>query len=129
MDYDPGLQERNYGDVRGTAYADLPEDIFGPDYTPPGGESWALFHARVDAAWGRVIEVARRSSPNLAVVTHGLVLQRILAAHLDPPPGHVIDRTAWGNTCVTQIEGPPWRQVRTLACVAHLTGTTAGGTV
>src|SRR5215468_6450633 len=29
---DPGLQERNYGDVRGQAYATLGVDILAPDY-------------------------------------------------------------------------------------------------
>ena len=28
---DADLQERNYGAIRGTAYADLADDIFGPD--------------------------------------------------------------------------------------------------
>src|SRR5262249_21128987 len=37
MDVDPDLAERNFGDVRGTPYASLRTDIFGPDYEPPGG--------------------------------------------------------------------------------------------
>src|SRR5262245_7470343 len=41
IEFDAGLQERNYGDVRGVPYADLDVDIFGPDYAPPGGETWA----------------------------------------------------------------------------------------
>src|SRR5512143_3431048 len=31
---DAGLQERNYGDVRGRTYAELGVDILAPDYEP-----------------------------------------------------------------------------------------------
>ncbi len=55
LELDPGLRERDFGDVRGTAYAALTEDIFGPDYAPPNGETWAAFHLRVDAAWRGVL--------------------------------------------------------------------------
>src|SRR6266581_7026929 len=46
--FDPLLQERNFGDVRGTSYADLGFDLFAPDYAPPNGETWPAFHARAD---------------------------------------------------------------------------------
>src|SRR5712692_6798827 len=49
--YDPLLQERNFGDIRGTPYAELDFDMFAPGYAPPNGESWEVFHARVDRAW------------------------------------------------------------------------------
>src|SRR5713101_10206177 len=51
ISYDPLLQERNFGDLRGTPYAELGFDPFAPDYEPPAGESWPIFHARVDRAW------------------------------------------------------------------------------
>ena len=121
--FDSGLHERNYGDVRGTPYADLPTDIFAPSYTPPGGETWDAFHARVDAAWARAVRRARDRTDALAVVTHGLVCQRILSAHLDPPAAHDGAATHWGNTSVTIIEG---RTVQLLACTAHLTAPTVG---
>src|SRR5215475_626256 len=31
----PLLQERNFGDLRGEPYAELPENPFGPDFAPP----------------------------------------------------------------------------------------------
>ena len=31
----PLLQERNFGDIRGTPYAELGFDMFAPDYAPP----------------------------------------------------------------------------------------------
>lgn len=115
--FDSGLQERNYGDARGTAYADLGVDILAPDYAPPGGETWDTFHARVDAVWSRVIEVLPRLSGNLAVVTHGLVCHSLASRHLTVKQSASL---RWTNTSVTVIDaGPPWR-VQTLNCTAHL---------
>jgi len=47
--HDPGLRERDYGALRGVPYASISGDIFAPDFEPPAGETWAAFHARVDA--------------------------------------------------------------------------------
>src|SRR5262249_5232937 len=68
------LRERDFGDVRGPPYAELPADIFAPDYVPPRGESRAVFEARVASAWRHVTGVAAAADGNIAVVTHGLVL-------------------------------------------------------
>jgi probable phosphoglycerate mutase len=116
--FEPLLQERNYGDIRGRAYADVGADILGPDYNPPGGETWDQLYARVDTVWPRIIEAAARSSGSLAVVTHGLVCAGLAARHLRLPDGETPGR--WGNTSVTVIDSqPPW-QVRILNCTAHL---------
>ena len=69
----PLLQERNFGDLRGTPYAELTEDPFAPDYMPPGGESVAAFHRRVAQAFALIVERRRSLSGALVVVTHGLV--------------------------------------------------------
>ncbi len=121
---DPALAERNYGDVRGTPYAELTTDIFAPDYEPPGGETWADFHRRVDDVWATMLRLADATHGNLAVVTHGLVCAAVLARHLDVPPGAALD-LRFENTCVTIIEPP--RAVRALACAAHLDDTTTDG--
>ena len=114
---DPDLQERNFGAVRGTPYAELREDIFAAQYVPPGGESWAVFHARVDRVWDRVVK-RERLGDGLAIVTHGLVCWSIVSRHLEP--GHGEPPMRFGNTGVTVIDGPaPW-QVRLLDCTAHL---------
>lgn len=117
--YDDLLQERNFGDIRGTPYAKLGFDMFEPDYAPPNGETWEVFHARVDRAWALVQEAAAAADGHLAVVTHGLVCRSLAARHLVLPAGEQAP-LAWGNTALTIIDHPaPWR-VRLLNCIAHL---------
>lgn len=117
--FEPLLHERNFGDIRGTPYAELGFDMFAPDYAPPNGESWPAFHARVDRAWERVRALASATDGNLAVVTHGLVCRSLAGRHLCLPEDAMVpDR--WENASVTIVECPaPWR-VTLLNCVAHL---------
>jgi 2,3-bisphosphoglycerate-dependent phosphoglycerate mutase len=122
---DPGLRERDYGDVRGTRYADLTTDIFGPDYAPPNGETWSAFHARVAEAWTSVRDVAGRTVGDVVVVTHGLVCHAIATRHLELPPGTPVSM-AWSHTSVTDIDGPSYRFARLVDCSAHLVGTLPG---
>ena len=118
---DPLLQERNFGDLRGTPYSELEQNPFAPDYEPPGGESWEVFHARVDAAWRRVAATAAETAGGLAVVTHGLVCTSLASRILSLGPDQITpDR--FENTALTVVDSePPW-QVRILNCTAHLTG-------
>jgi probable phosphoglycerate mutase len=117
--FDPSLQERNYGDARGTAYADLGVDILAPEYAPPGGETWDVFHARVDTLWLSLTAALPRLHGNLAVVTHGLVCYSLALRHL-AVNASVTTPVRWTNTSVTVIDGvAPWK-VRTLNCTAHL---------
>src|SRR6266568_9353736 len=64
--YDPLLQERNFGDIRGKTRAELGFDMFAPDYAPPNGETWEVFHTRVDRAWRRVQAAAAAAGGHLA---------------------------------------------------------------
>ena len=117
--HDPLLQERNFGDIRGTPYAELGFDMFAPDYAPPGGETWEVFHARVDRAWVLVQAAAGAAGGHLAVVTHGLVCRSLATRHLVLPEGEEAPER-WENTGLTVIDQPaPWR-VRLLNCIAHL---------
>jgi probable phosphoglycerate mutase len=121
VDHDALLQERNFGDVRGTAYRDLDGDLFAPEFEPPGGESWATFHARVARAWERVAAIAAATTGDLAVVTHGLVCFSLASHQFTLPAGESAPQR-FGNTSVTIVDGaPPWR-VATLNCGAHLEG-------
>jgi broad specificity phosphatase PhoE len=127
---DPLLQERNFGDLRGTPYAELPFDLFAPELEPANGESWAVFHARVDRAWESIQTRAAALAGPLAVVTHGLVCRSLAARHVVLPDG-VEAPERWENTSVTILDGPtPWR-VRLLNCIAHLDAVdaTPGGLV
>ena len=119
ISYDPLLQERSFGDLRGTPYAELGFDMFAVDYAPPGGETWEVFHARVDRAWALVREAATATGGHLAVVTHGLVCRSLAARHLILPEGQEVP-ARWENTSLTVVDHPaPWR-VRLLNCIAHL---------
>jgi probable phosphoglycerate mutase len=131
LEHEPLLQERSFGDLRGQAYDDLHARGIAPfaeDYAPPGGESWEVFHARVDAAWEMVERAAARTGGHLAVVTHGLVCHSLVSRVLGGQP----DRDAvvtFPNTALSIAEGPPWR-LTLVGCAAHLEGSEAheGGT-
>jgi len=127
--FDPLLQERNFGALRGTPYAELGFDLFAPDLEPPDGESWPTFHARVDRAWEAIRARAAEVDGPLAVVTHGLVCRSLAARHVVLPEGTLAPER-WENTSVTIVDGPtPWR-VRLLNCTTHLADldATAGAT-
>jgi broad specificity phosphatase PhoE len=120
IEWEPLLHERNFGDLRGTAYADLGFDPFEPGYEPPGGESEVVFRARVAEAWESVQRHAAETDGNLAVVTHGLVCREFVSAYLEVPSD--VDETAypWPNTCLTIADAaPPWR-ARLIADATHL---------
>src|SRR5947207_13260125 len=119
LSFEPLLQERNFGDLRGTPYAELGFDMFAPGYAPPNGEAWEVFHARVDRAWARVQALAGKTDGNLAVVTHGLVCRSLAARHLTLADGAVAPER-WENTSLTVVECPAPCRVRLLNCVAHL---------
>jgi probable phosphoglycerate mutase len=115
---DAGLQERNFGDVRGQSYEAIGTNILLPTYEPPGGETWAAFHDRVDAAWQRVAALRAATAGNLAVVTHGLVCHVLAERHLQVPDDP--SRSGWHNASLTIIDDqPPWH-VRVLNCTRHL---------
>src|SRR5262245_2674892 len=121
LTFDSLLHERSFGDIRGTPYAELTFDPFALDYAPPNGETWDVFHARVDRAWARVQTFAAATAGPLAVVTHGLVCRSLAPRHLVLPAGAEVPER-WENTSVTFVEGPaPWR-VSLLNCIDHLDG-------
>jgi probable phosphoglycerate mutase len=120
LERDPDLAERNFGALRGRPYAELGLDPFALDYEPPDGESWSVFHARVDRAWQRVEAAARGARGPIAVVTHGLVCRSIVSRLVTLGPGFVLDGRGWRNTSVTVLEGgDPWL-VRMLDDCSHL---------
>lgn len=122
---DVGLQERNFGALRGRAYADLDLDLFDEDYAPPEGETWDQFRERVAGAWDRVSQAGAEAQGHLAVVTHGLLCYTVAARHVTVPDGWEIP-LRWENASLTIIEAkPPW-MVRLLNDNAHLDGARRG---
>ncbi|MBK6661076.1 MAG: histidine phosphatase family protein [Proteobacteria bacterium] len=121
------LRERNFGDFRGSAYAEHGVDIMAPDFVPPNGEGWAAFHARVDQAWQLIQDHAAKVEGDLAVVTHGLVLRSLIERKLMLGDCILTPDLVVHNTSVTLVErGAPWR-LRELASIAHLDDAQAGG--
>jgi broad specificity phosphatase PhoE len=115
----PGLQERNFGALRGTSYGALGPGIFAPDFVPEAGESVPVFDARVATAWQHVVDVAARTQRNLLVVTHGFVCASIARRFLQIPAS-LGQPARWGNTSVTLCAPEPPHLVQVLNCTAHL---------
>jgi probable phosphoglycerate mutase len=101
---DPELAERNFGALRGRPYAELGLDPFAPGYTPPEGESWEVFHARVDRVFRRIDAAARAARGPIAVVTHGLVCHSLVSRRVGLPPGLSLAGRGWRNTSLTLLE-------------------------
>lgn len=131
----PELEERNFGELRGTPYSELAVDPFVAHYDPPGGEGWNAFHERVDRTWEMIErhwydQLARRGAEvHLAVVSHGLFLRSLLERRLLSP--EELDRLGDGdgrvtieNTALTRVvpgDAPGVRhRIELLACIAHL---------
>jgi len=136
------LGERSLGALRGTPYSELDFDPFAPGYTPPEGESWEVFHARVDRVWALIESrwfeafAGRADAGHFAVVTHGLVLRSLFERRLLGEAGLATHANADGqvaiaNTAVSYIEpigsAPDDLEFRVdlLACIAHLDEETA----
>jgi probable phosphoglycerate mutase len=120
----PLLQERNFGDLRGTPYADLTEDPFAPAYVPPGGESVAVFHRRVAEAFALILERRRALAGPLVVVSHGLLCRALVENHavVAAPPDH------FDNAGLTEIDAAPPFAVRLISCTRHLADAGPGAT-
>jgi broad specificity phosphatase PhoE len=116
LDFDPGLRERNFGELRGRSYEELGFD----------GESWDDLHARADATWERACARAASMTGDLVLVTHGLVCHSLVSRRLDlagvPAP------ISFGNTAVTIAAASAPFTVSLLGCTAHLDVETAHDT-
>jgi len=117
--FEPVLRERNFGNLRGRAHADLDFDAHGQDYKPVDGESWPDFYTRVEQAWALIKQRATSTKGNLAVVTHGLVCMALAERHLGLVRGQDMPEH-WPNTALTIVDSKaPWT-VRLAGCGAHL---------
>lgn len=116
----PLLQERNFGDLRGTAYAALAEDPFGPNFAPPNGEDWPTFHARVAEAFALVVNRRRHLNGTLVVITHGLVCRALVERHAEISAGAIVPER-FDNTSVTVLHEEPPHRAGLINCTRHLT--------
>ncbi|HTV30889.1 MAG TPA: histidine phosphatase family protein [Xanthobacteraceae bacterium] len=114
------LQERNFGDLRGMPYAELPEDPFGPNFAPPNGEDWPTFHARVAEAFSLIVSRRRGANGTLVVMTHGLVLRALVERHAQLPEGAVVPER-FDNTSVTILHEETPHRAGLVNCTQHLT--------
>jgi probable phosphoglycerate mutase len=116
----PLLQERNFGDLRGMAYAELAADPFGPDVAPPNGEDWPTFHARVAVAFAFIVSRRRSVNGTLVVVTHGLVCRALVDRHALLPEG-VVAPERYDNTSITVLHEDAPHGLNLINCTRHLT--------
>jgi 2,3-bisphosphoglycerate-dependent phosphoglycerate mutase len=114
----PLLQERNFGDLRGTPYAELQQDPFADGFLPPNGESVALFHRRVAQAFELITARRRELAGPLVVVTHGLVCRAIVDNHAHVALGLTPER--FDNTSLTILDPTPPFAAQLVNCTRHL---------
>lgn len=123
VQYSSLLQERNLGELRGQPYAAIGIDLLDFKEAPPGGESLMQFDTRVSHAFDYIVNTHRSLSliddPVLVVVSHGLVIRRIVEAHLSrtsdqQPPNRL------ANTSITIFEGAAPYRLTLLNSDSHL---------
>jgi len=119
IEWEPLLQERHFGELRGRYYGELDFDPKAPDYSPPGGEDWPTFDARVARAFEAVIARRARMTQPLIVVSHGLMLGQMLRHHMRLGQTMVVPEEL-GNTSITAVAATPPYQVRLLNSTEHL---------
>ncbi len=93
VDTSPDWRERNFGALRGRAYRSLDFNPITMIEAPPEGESLAQFEARVADSCARLVARVSRltqapadrpaGAEHILLVTHGLVVRRLLAAHIE----------------------------------------------
>ena len=113
------LQERNFGDWRGTPYDCMPINPLTMHEAPPGGESLADFERRVVLALAHVAQRQAGLGGTVAVVTHGLVIRALLAAHVQLPAGTSLPMHL-GNTSLSIVAATPPHAATLVNCTEHL---------
>lgn len=120
----PLLQERNFGDWRGQTYDGMAINPLTMVEAPPNGESTPAFEQRVAAAFTHVLArhaaIVGASGGTLAIVTHGLVIRALLAAHVQLADD-MLQPTHLGNTSLSIVGATPPHLVSRLNCTQHLT--------
>lgn len=117
--YDPQLREMDFGAWEGCTYDQLKDNplyriwIDNPEAaTPPGGEAWAQFAARVDDFWTELQQEAESPAvTRIVLVTHGGVIRQLLARIIEGVTFYTAAAPAPGEVMVLRLQrdGGSWR--------------------
>lgn len=113
------LHERNFGALRGRAYDTLGFDPLVMAHAPPGGESAAEFEQRMLQAFALMLRRHDACGGDLIVVTHGLLIRRLLAGPLRLSE-HKLAGLHLGNTALSVFDASPPHPLSLLNCTQHL---------
>ena len=104
---DPRLREQALGRWEKSLIADLPGEEYSSwragQFTPPGGESWLAFRARIGIALAEVLAQAKTTA---LAVFHGGVIRAALDVLLDLPPSRIIP-VGPGSLCILAFPDGP----------------------
>jgi 2,3-bisphosphoglycerate-dependent phosphoglycerate mutase len=114
------LQERNFGAWRGLSYDDMVVNPLTTLEAPPGGESAGAFAQRVAQAFALAVQRRSVAQGTLAIVTHGLVIRAMLAAHVRLPADITEAALHLGNTSLSIVDAHPPHAALRVNCTAHL---------
>lgn len=123
LEYTPDLRERNPGDLTEQPYDLEPRFFTDKIYVPPGGESIAVFFARVKKAFEDLAARPELAGERVAVVTHGLVCHAFVTQFFGEMEGKEVGaRNA--SMSVVRFEAGTWT-LEHLDTTSHLTGENA----
>jgi len=120
MSYDPGLRERDPGQLVERGYDEEPRFFTDPHFVPPGGEGVPAFRERVRTAFNRIAAAHENSCHTLLAVAHGLVCHAFVDEFFG---GQFSEGVGAGNATLTiaHYEGGAWT-LESATCAAHLDG-------
>ncbi len=123
MTYEPGLRERDPGELVEQSYDKEPRFFSDEHFVPPGGEGTAEFRARVKQAFEGLVRDGRHPGERVAVVTHGLVCHAFVTQFFGEAQGAGVGSRNTSMTIVDYADGV-WSLAQ-LNCVSHLPAETA----
>lgn len=115
---DPRLREINFGQWEGLTYDQLKDNLQYRDWidapqevTPPGGEPWTAFAARMDSfleeslmSFSPILHSRSINVPKVAVITHGGVI-RYMVSRLIPDQGFWDTQVIPGQAIKIRLDG------------------------
>jgi broad specificity phosphatase PhoE len=117
----PLLRERDFGELRGLPFDSLGFDPIEDERAPPGGESMAVFRARVAEAMDWLRTLRREADGDVLAVSHGLVIRVVLTEHASFPEGWTIPARL-SNTSVSILAPERPHLAALVDCSRHLEG-------